>query len=41
VSIIDALSGSLRTDAPVRQVLVGAFWTATGVGRVTARTILE
>jgi uncharacterized protein (DUF4213/DUF364 family) len=28
VSIIDALLGSLRTDAPVRQVLVGAFWTA-------------
>jgi uncharacterized protein (DUF4213/DUF364 family) len=28
VSIIDALLGSLRTDAPVRQALVGAFWTA-------------
>ena len=28
MSIIDALLGSLHTDAPVRQVLVGAFWTA-------------
>jgi uncharacterized protein (DUF4213/DUF364 family) len=28
VNIIDALLGSLRTEAPVRQVLVGAFWTA-------------
>jgi len=28
VSIINALLGSLHTDAPVRQVLVGAFWTA-------------
>jgi uncharacterized protein (DUF4213/DUF364 family) len=28
VSIIDALLDSLQADAPVRQVLVGAFWTA-------------
>jgi uncharacterized protein (DUF4213/DUF364 family) len=28
VSIIDTLLKSLRADAPVRQVLVGAFWTA-------------
>jgi uncharacterized protein (DUF4213/DUF364 family) len=28
VSIIEALLESLHTDAPVRQVLVGAFWTA-------------
>jgi uncharacterized protein (DUF4213/DUF364 family) len=28
VSITDALLGSLHTDVPVRQVLVGAFWTA-------------
>lgn len=28
MNIIEALLGSLRTDAPVRQVLVGAFWTA-------------
>jgi uncharacterized protein (DUF4213/DUF364 family) len=28
VNIIEALLESLRTDAPVRQVLVGAFWTA-------------
>jgi len=28
VNTIEALLGSLRTDAPVRQVLVGAFWTA-------------
>jgi uncharacterized protein (DUF4213/DUF364 family) len=28
VSIINALLNSLQADAPVRQVLVGAFWTA-------------
>lgn len=28
MSIIDTLLNSLHTDAPVRQVLVGAFWTA-------------
>ncbi|HEC33370.1 MAG TPA: hypothetical protein ENI37_01475 [Chloroflexi bacterium] len=28
MNIIDALLGSLQADAPVRQVLVGAFWTA-------------
>ncbi len=28
MNIIEALLESLRTDAPVRQVLVGAFWTA-------------
>ncbi|HIQ01931.1 MAG TPA: hypothetical protein EYH30_07345, partial [Anaerolineales bacterium] len=28
MSTIEALLGSLRADAPVRQVLVGAFWTA-------------
>jgi uncharacterized protein (DUF4213/DUF364 family) len=28
VSVLDLLLGSLRADAPVRQVLVGAFWTA-------------
>ena len=28
MSIIDALLNSLQADAPVRQVLVGAFWTA-------------
>lgn len=28
MSVIDALLGSLRADAPVRRVLVGAFWTA-------------
>jgi uncharacterized protein (DUF4213/DUF364 family) len=28
VSIIETLLDSLQTDAPVRQVLVGAFWTA-------------
>jgi uncharacterized protein (DUF4213/DUF364 family) len=28
VNITDALLGELKTDAPVRQVLVGAFWTA-------------
>ena len=28
MSIIDNLLASLRADAPVRQVLVGAFWTA-------------
>jgi uncharacterized protein (DUF4213/DUF364 family) len=28
VSIIDILLNSLQADAPVRQVLVGAFWTA-------------
>jgi uncharacterized protein (DUF4213/DUF364 family) len=28
VSTIDALLSSLQTDAPVRQVLVGALWTA-------------
>ena len=28
MNTIEALLGSLRTDAPVRQVLVGAFWTA-------------
>jgi uncharacterized protein (DUF4213/DUF364 family) len=28
VSIIDTLLNSLQADAPVRQVLVGAFWTA-------------
>jgi uncharacterized protein (DUF4213/DUF364 family) len=28
VSIIDALLNSLECDAPVRQVLIGAFWTA-------------
>jgi uncharacterized protein (DUF4213/DUF364 family) len=28
VSITEALLESIRTDAPVRQVLVGAFWTA-------------
>ena len=28
MSITDVLLGSLQADAPVRQVLVGAFWTA-------------
>lgn len=28
MSITDLLLGSVRADAPVRQVLVGAFWTA-------------
>ena len=28
MSIIDVLLGDLHTDAPVRRVLVGAFWTA-------------
>jgi hypothetical protein len=28
VNIIDSLLNSLQADAPVRQVLVGAFWTA-------------
>jgi hypothetical protein len=28
VNTIEALLESIRTDAPVRQVLVGAFWTA-------------
>jgi uncharacterized protein (DUF4213/DUF364 family) len=28
VSTIEALLGSLEVDAPLRQVLVGAFWTA-------------
>ncbi len=28
MNTIEALLGSLRTDAPVTQVLVGAFWTA-------------
>jgi uncharacterized protein len=28
VNTIDALLAELKTDAPVRQVLVGAFWTA-------------
>ena len=28
MSIIDTLLNSLQSDAPVRQVLVGAFWTA-------------
>jgi uncharacterized protein (DUF4213/DUF364 family) len=32
VSIIDALLNSLQADAPVRQVLVGAFWTAVVLG---------
>jgi uncharacterized protein (DUF4213/DUF364 family) len=37
VSVIDALLGSLRTDAPVRQVLVGAFWTAVVLDTVPVR----
>jgi uncharacterized protein (DUF4213/DUF364 family) len=32
VSTIDALLNSLQADAPVRQVLVGAFWTAVVLG---------
>jgi uncharacterized protein (DUF4213/DUF364 family) len=31
VSITEALLADLRTDAPVRQVVVGAFWTAVVV----------
>jgi uncharacterized protein (DUF4213/DUF364 family) len=37
VSVVDALLGSLRTDAPVRQVLVGAFWTAVVLDTVPVR----
>ena len=32
MSTIDALLNSLQADAPVRQVLVGAFWTAVVLG---------
>jgi len=32
VNTIDALLDSLQADAPVRQVLVGAFWTAVVLG---------
>ncbi len=32
MGIIDALLNSLQADAPVRQVLVGAFWTAVVLG---------
>ena len=32
MNTIEALLGSLRTDVPVRQVLVGAFWTAVVIG---------
>jgi len=32
VSIIDALLNSLQADAPVRRVLIGAFWTAVVLG---------
>ena len=28
MNTIDVLLGSLKADAPVRQVMVGAFWTA-------------
>jgi hypothetical protein len=34
VSIIDALLESLHTDAPVHQVLVGAFWTEKTLPRI-------
>jgi uncharacterized protein (DUF4213/DUF364 family) len=37
VSIIDALLASSHTDAPVRQVLVGAFWTAVVLGTAPPR----
>ena len=37
MSIIEALLGSLRTDAPVRQVLVGAFWTAVVLDTIPPR----
>jgi len=37
VSIIDALLGSLRTDAPVSQVVVGSFWTAVVLDTVPVR----
>ena len=32
MSITEMLLGSLRADAPVRRVLVGAFWTAVVLG---------
>jgi uncharacterized protein (DUF4213/DUF364 family) len=37
VNTIDALLGSVRADAPVRQVLVGSFWTAVALDTAPPR----
>lgn len=37
MDVVDKLLGSLRTDAPVSQVLVGAFWTAVVLDTVPVR----